>query len=117
MKRVRDILLAVVAVMVAVACGESRYISDTLEQAEAVMQEYPDSALTLLQAINTDELTTDRGRAMHALLLSQAYDKNYIDLTDDLPLLTACTGTCYLVNPSPKTLAIISNSSINITQL
>ena len=83
MKRVRDILLAVVAVMVAVACGESRHISNTHKQAEAVMQEYPDSALTLLQAINPDELTTDRGRAMHALLLSQAYDKNYIDLTDD----------------------------------
>ncbi|MBR5898634.1 MAG: hypothetical protein IKZ14_04110 [Muribaculaceae bacterium] len=83
MKRVRDILLAVVAVMIAVACGESRHISNTLEQAEAVMQEYPDSALTLLQAINPDNLTTDRGRAMHALLLSQAYDKNYIDLTDD----------------------------------
>ena len=83
MKRVRDILLAVVAVMMAVACGENLYISNTLEQAEAVMQEYPDSALTLLQAINPDDLTTDRGRAMHALLLSQAYDKNYIDLTDD----------------------------------
>ena len=83
MKRVRDILLAVVAVMIVVACGESRHISDTHKQAEAVMQEHPDSALTLLKAINPDELTTDRGRAMHALLLSQAYDKNYIDLTDD----------------------------------
>ena len=83
MKRVRDILLAVVAVMIVIACGESRHISDTHKQAEAVMQEHPDSALTLLQAINPDNLTTDRGRAMHALLLSQAYDKNYIDLTDD----------------------------------
>ena len=83
MKRVRDILLAVVAVMIVVACGESRHISDTHKQAEAVMQEHPDSALALLQAINPDDLTTDRGRAMHALLLSQAYDKNYIDLTDD----------------------------------
>jgi DNA-binding CsgD family transcriptional regulator len=83
MKRVRDILLAVVAVMIVVACGESRHISDTHKQAEVVMQEHPDSALTLLQTINPDELTTDRGRAMHALLLSQAYDKNYIDLTDD----------------------------------
>ena len=83
MKRVRDILLAIVAVMIVVACGESRHISDRFSQAEAVMQEYPDSALTLLKAINPDDLTTDRGRAMHALLLSQAYDKNYIDLTDD----------------------------------
>ena len=79
----RDILLAVAAVMIVVACGESRHISDRFSQAEAVMQEYPDSALALLQAINPDDLTTDRGRAMHALLLSQAYDKNYIDLTDD----------------------------------
>ena len=83
MKRVRDILLAIVAVMIVIACGESRHISDTHKQAEAVMQEHPDSALALLQAINPDNLTTDRGRAMHALLLSQAYDKNYIDLTDD----------------------------------
>ena len=76
-------MLAIVAVMIVVACGESRHISDTHKQAEAVMQEHPDSALALLQAINPDDLTTDRGRAMHALLLSQAYDKNYIDLTDD----------------------------------
>ena len=83
MKRVRDILLAIVAVMIVVACGESRHISDTHKQAEAVMQEHPDSALALLQTIKPDDITTDRGRAMHALLLSQAYDKNYIDLTVD----------------------------------
>ena len=39
MKRVRDILLAVVAVMIVVACGESRHISDRFSQAEAVMQD------------------------------------------------------------------------------
>ena len=39
MKRVRDILLAIVAVMIVIACGESRHISDTHKQAEAVMQD------------------------------------------------------------------------------
>jgi tetratricopeptide (TPR) repeat protein len=49
---------------------------------EGLMNERPDSALTLLQAIDPKPLS--RGdRAHHALLLSQALDKNYIDLTND----------------------------------
>lgn len=38
--------------------------------------------LNVLQAIDTDELIGDEERAKHALLLSMAMDKNYIDRTD-----------------------------------
>ena len=41
-------------------------------------------ALSILQdCIDTTTLTTERDRAIYAVLLSQALDKNYIDLTSD----------------------------------
>ncbi|MDE7336406.1 MAG: hypothetical protein K2N10_08905, partial [Muribaculaceae bacterium] len=53
-----------------------------LSRAESIMEQQPDSALALLETIDGATLSGER-RARHALLLSQAYDKNYIDLTDD----------------------------------
>ena len=38
--------------------------------------------LNVLQSIDTEELVGDEERAKHALLLSMALDKNYIDKTD-----------------------------------
>lgn len=47
------------------------------------MEPHPDSALSILQAIRTTDLIGDDERARYALLLTQAMDKNYIDVTDD----------------------------------
>jgi hypothetical protein len=58
-------------------------MADKLLQAEALMNEYPDSALNLLKGIAQPELQTQEHRARYALLYSQALDKNYIDLTND----------------------------------
>jgi hypothetical protein len=58
-------------------------MADKLLQAEALMNEYPDSALNLLKGIAQPELQTQEHRARYALLYSQALDKNYIDLTSD----------------------------------
>ena len=55
----------------------------TLQKAEAFMNDRPDSALTLLQTIDKETLTSKELRARHALLISQAFDKNYIDLQSD----------------------------------
>jgi tetratricopeptide (TPR) repeat protein len=49
---------------------------------ETIIEERPDSVFNVLQAIDTDELIGDEERAKHALLLSMAMDKNYIDRTD-----------------------------------
>ena len=55
----------------------------TLNLAESLMTERPDSALNILLDVNPDDLHTRKQRAKHALLLSMALDKNYIDIADD----------------------------------
>ena len=82
-KELRHIMSMVLIAMAIVSCNRDVATMETLSHAEAIMQEHPDSALSLLQAIDTEAIATDRCRALHALLLSQAYDKNYIDLTSD----------------------------------
>lgn len=65
--------------------------------AERLMEEHPDSALTLLQTIPTNTISGERRRALHALLLSQALDKNYIDITSDSlisPVIDYFDKTC-----------------------
>ena len=54
----------------------------TITEMERIVEERPDSVLNVLQTIDTDELANDEERAKHALLLSMALDKNYIDKTD-----------------------------------
>lgn len=54
----------------------------TLNHAESIMEEHPDSALALLTDIEGRKLKGET-QARHALLLTQAYDKNYIDETND----------------------------------
>ena len=49
-----------------------------------MMEDSCEVALSILQdSIDTTTLNTERGRAIYAVLLSQALDKNYIDLTSD----------------------------------
>ena len=52
-------------------------------QVESFIEERPDSALAVLEQINKEELSSKEEKAKHALLLSIALDKNYIDLTTD----------------------------------
>lgn len=70
------------------ACGHDS-IPTQMQVAEAIMQERPDSALLLLDSIDTATLTTDEQRALYALLLTQARDKNYFLETDDSLISTA----------------------------
>ena len=54
-----------------------------LQEAEARMQERPDSALTILQQVDRTSLKSRYGKARYALLYSQALDKNYVDVDSD----------------------------------
>ena len=81
MKALLHIVSALLLVALAAGCRPSE-AERALRSAEALMETRPDSALTLLEAIDGSRLSGEP-RARHALLLSQAYDKNYIDLTDD----------------------------------
>ena len=65
-----------------VACERHSEHWATITEMETIIEERPDSVLNVLHAINPDELIGDEERAKHALLLSMAMDKNYIDRTD-----------------------------------
>ncbi len=79
-KTARCIILAV-ALLLAWGCPRHPEAA-ALDRAERLMEEHPDSALALLDTIDGSRLTGEV-QARHALLLSQALDKNYIDVTDD----------------------------------
>ena len=65
-----------------VACNRHSEHWTTITDMERIIEERPDSVLNVLQSIDTDELVGDEERAKHAVLLSMALDKNYIDKTD-----------------------------------
>lgn len=78
--RLHSLLTALLMIISAVACRDVN--ENALVTAENLMMEHPDSALSILESIDGSCLTGEL-QARHALLLSQAYDKNYIDLTSD----------------------------------
>ena len=78
MKRLLTILLLGLCL---VSCNRHSEHWATITAMESIIEERPDSVLNVLQSIDTDELVGDEERAKHALLLSMALDKNYIDKT------------------------------------
>lgn len=64
------------------ACVPHAGTRQTLSRAEACIEQHPDSALLLLNPLSSDNLRSRKDRAKHAVLLSMALDKNYIDRTD-----------------------------------
>ena len=82
--RMRLLLLIITAMTIA-SCNDARK-SETfrvLEDVDSYIEARPDSALTVLEGIDKSELTSKELEAKYALLLSQALDKNYIDLQSD----------------------------------
>ena len=80
MKHILSILLLLLAFT---ACGDKKAVTDVLNRAETLMNEHPDSSLTLLRTLTFDDFQKEKNRARYALLHSQALDKNYIDVTSD----------------------------------
>ena len=82
--RMRLLLLIITAITI-VSCNGARK-SETfrvLEDVDSYIEARPDSALAVLEGIDKSELTSRELEAKYALLLSQALDKNYIDLQSD----------------------------------
>lgn len=83
--------LSVTLVLVTmVACGDrkNKEADRILDSADALMTEHPDSALSLIEKIDTVGLDVEHF-ARYALLLTKAQDKNYIDPADDRLILKA----------------------------
>lgn len=78
----RQYITVIILALSLVSCSQHSKHWETLEQVETYIEERPDSALTILQGMDKDELSGMEEKAKHALLLSMALDKNYIDRTD-----------------------------------
>lgn len=61
----------------------------TLNDIATYIQDRPDSALSVIRAIDTTTLTTRRLRAHYALLNAMALEKNWIDTTDENVVMPA----------------------------
>ena len=78
---IQTLLLLLLALLT--ACNDPKPVTDALHRAETLMNEHPDSALSILNAISPDEMGQNSTRAHYALLYTQAQDKNYIDEVND----------------------------------
>ena len=78
----RHYISIIILALCLVACNRHSKHWETLSQVESYMDERPDSALAVLEHINTSELKGKEERARYALLYTQAKDKDYIDETD-----------------------------------
>ena len=84
-RHIYRLVAAVLAAMTIVSCNDARK-SETyrlLEDVDSYIEARPDSALAVLEGIDKSKLTSKELEAKYALLLSQALDKNYIDLQSD----------------------------------
>lgn len=81
----RNIILLYIAIIMVSVAGCSHHGADDaiLDRADSLMESLPDSALSLLHTIDSHRIAGGESRARYALLMSQALDKNYIDVTSD----------------------------------
>ncbi len=78
MKHILSLLIIVIALG---GCRRSSEGGPVMDHVEAIIETYPDSALTLLRNLDPSQLSGGEEKAHYALLMSMALDKNYIDTT------------------------------------
>lgn len=101
--------------IIGAGCSTSGHRADTvLHEAERLMQEHPDSALTILDSITPEELFSDRVRADYALRLTQARDKNFMFETNDSLISTAVTYFDAHPSGEKQTLAHLYKGTLNL---
>lgn len=94
MKRTHPIYCLLISLLLLAGCNDPKHVTDALTRAEALMNEHPDSAWTVLNAISPDEMGQNRTRARYALLYTQAQDKTYRDETNDSLISVAVDYYC-----------------------
>ena len=80
---IRIIITVCLTIIIFAIAGCDRHsgVAEKLDMAESLMNSKPDSALTILNAVNVETLDAKKDKARYALLKSMALDKNYIDTT------------------------------------
>lgn len=79
----RHLALLSFIILLAAACGATsrRHITATMDDVESYINEHPDSALAVLEGVDSAALTTRALRARYSLLHVMALDKCYKDIT------------------------------------
>lgn len=75
-------LIIISLILCLTSCGRHSQAWETLQDVETYIEEHADSALSILQEIDSTHLVNKAEKAKYALLLSMAMDKNFIDRTD-----------------------------------
>lgn len=79
----KNVLTISILTCVLTFCGRNQAVDESLDRAESCMSASPDSALAILESIDSLHFDSRSQNARYALLKSIALDKNYIDKTDD----------------------------------
>ena len=82
------LFIAVLAIQLLPGCAPSPERS-RLEHIESIIDEHPDSAMALLDSVDTAALRSDRDRALYDLLYNLALYKSFNDSLDDKALSIA----------------------------
>lgn len=77
----RGCIMVLLGVLILVACERQSAVAE-LDAIDSLMERRPDSALVMLQRVDTLTLMSRHARARYAMLMSMALDKNYVDLKD-----------------------------------
>lgn len=75
-------IITIILALCLASCSQHSKHWETLTQIETFVEENPDSALSVLQGIEVDDLSGSEEKAKHALLLLMALDKNDVAETD-----------------------------------
>jgi hypothetical protein len=80
----RKIVYFVIIVGVLLGCGERQEYREALSRAEAVMNDHPDSALMILDAMNTEKKSWSKSLRMRfELMKAKAQNKAFVKFTSD----------------------------------
>lgn len=79
----KNVLTISILTCVLTFCGRNQAVDESLDRAESCMSVSPDSALMILESIDSLHFDSRSQSARYALLKSIALDKNYIDRIDD----------------------------------
>lgn len=78
----KQYIIVIISALCLASCSHHSKHWETLTQIETFVEENPDSALSVLQCIEVDDLSGSEEKAKHALLLLMALDKNDVAETD-----------------------------------
>lgn len=83
-RSIKVLYTALLALLLFPSCRrQSGDIDSFLHNAESLMNEHPEDALSIIRHIDRRKIYSSASEARYALLYSQALDKNYVDVTSD----------------------------------